>query len=136
MISAVDLLPTFCAVAGADLPGGYQPDGVNQLEVMQGSKDGGLRSKPLFWKYGARKKSKTHWVSFAVVHNQWKFVTNSDGTRQELYDIVADPYEKTDLKESKKEEIIRLLSLLEEWKKSLPAAPSGEVFSSLRKQKQ
>lgn len=135
MISAVDLLPTFCAVAGVTLPEGYQPDGVNQLEVMQGSKDGGLRSKPLFWKSGSNKRSKTHWVSFAVVHDKWKFVTNSDDSKQELYNIVADPYEKTDLKDAHKEEVARLSGLIEDWKKSLPAGPSGEVFSELREQK-
>lgn len=135
MISAVDLLPTFCAIAGAALPKEYEPDGVDQTEVIQGSKNGGLRSKPLFWKSGGRKSSKTHWVSFAVVHKQWKFVTNNDGTQQELYNIVADPYEKADLKETQKEEVSRLSGLLEEWKKSLPAGPSGEVFSQLRQQK-
>ncbi|MEN8784747.1 MAG: sulfatase-like hydrolase/transferase [Akkermansiaceae bacterium] len=132
MISAVDLLPTFCSIAGVRLPEGYQPDGADQTEVMQGKKNGELRSKPLFWKSGSKRSSKTHWVSFAVVHDKWKFVTNTDGTQQELYNIVADPYEKTDLKDAQKEEVIRLSGLIEEWKKSLPAAPSGEVFSELR----
>lgn len=135
MISAVDLLPTFCSIAGVDLPEEYQADGVDQAEVMQGAKDGGLRSKPLFWKSGSNKRSKTHWVSFAVVHNQWKFVTNTDGTQKELYNIVVDPYEKTDLKETQKEEVTRLSGLIEEWKKSLPAQPSGKVFSELRQKK-
>ncbi|MEN8775000.1 MAG: sulfatase-like hydrolase/transferase [Akkermansiaceae bacterium] len=132
MISAVDLLPTFCSIAGVSLPEDYQPDGADQTEVMQGKKNGELRSKPLFWKSGSKRSSKTHWVSFAVVHDKWKFVTNTDGTQQELYNIVADPYEKTDLKDAQKEEVIRLSGLIEEWKKSLPAAPSGEVFSELR----
>lgn len=132
MISAVDLLPTFCSIAGVSVPEGYQPDGVDQSEVIQGKKNGELRSKPLFWKSGSKRSSKTHWVSFAVVHDKWKFVTNTDGTQQELYNIVADPYEKTDLKNANKKEVIRLSGLIEEWKKSLPAAPSGEVFSVLR----
>ena len=36
LMSAVDLLPTFCEVAGADLPDGYTPDGVSQVETLKG----------------------------------------------------------------------------------------------------
>ena len=139
MISAVDLLPTFCAVAGVALPEGYQPDGVNQIEVMQGSKNGSVRTKPLFWKshsaWPARKSKPDHWVSYAVVHGQWKLVTNHDGSYKELYKIVADPFEKINLSKTKEEEVVRLTALIEGWKKSLPAGPSGEVFSALRQEK-
>ena len=36
LISAVDLLPTFCEVAGAKPPEGYMPDGISQVEVLKG----------------------------------------------------------------------------------------------------
>jgi arylsulfatase A-like enzyme len=138
MLSAVDLLPTFCALAGAELPTDYQPDGLDQSQVLQGKKEAKLRSKPLFWKsqspWPAQKAKPHHWVSFAVVHEQWKLVTNRDGSYQELYNIVADPFEKTDLKETQKEEVARLSGLIENWKKSLPSEPSGNVFSGLREE--
>ncbi|MGC6427124.1 MAG: sulfatase [Akkermansiaceae bacterium] len=132
LISAVDLLPTFCHIAGAKLPEGYQPDGLDQSAVLQAKSEAKLRSKPLFWKSGARKNSETHWVGYAVVHQQWKLVTSPDGSKTELYNIVADPYEKTDLKAQNPEAMARLTQLLEDWKHSLPENPSGKVFSKLR----
>lgn len=136
MISAVDLLPTFCAIAGVDLPAGYQPDGLDQTEVIQGKKGGGARTKPLFWKsiapWPAQKSKPDHWVSYVVVHKQWKLVTNNDGSYRELYNIIDDPYEKSDLKEIQQDEVARLSGLIEEWKKSLPTQPRGKVFSELR----
>ena len=139
MLSAVDLLPTFCAIAGAELPANYQPDGLDQSEVLQGKKEAKLRKKPLFWKshspWPAQKAKPHHWVSFAVVHEQWKLVTNKDGSYHELYNIVADPYEKTDLKEAKKDTVTDLVQLLADWKKTLPAKPMGKVFSNLRIEK-
>ena len=96
-----------------------------------------LREKPLFWKYPSRwpasKNRPDHWVSYAVVHQNWKLVSNRDGTHVELYDIAASPYEDNDLKASKPEVVSTLLSQLEDWKATLPAAPTGDVFSSERK---
>ena len=133
LLSAVDLLPTFCAIAGAEFPADYQPDGVNQSQVLQGKQEAKLRKKPLFWKSGSNKKSKTHWVSYAVLHQQWKFVTNEDGSQKELFNIITDPYEKTDLAPANKEGVTHLSQLLEDWKKALPEKPTGKVFSNLRK---
>ena len=135
LISAVDLLPTFVKIAGAELPADYQADGLDQSQVLQGKAEAKTRTKPLFWKSGARKGSETHWVAYAVVHNQWKFVTNSDGSKEELYDIVADPYEATDVKDAHPEAFAQSKKLLADWKKTLPAKPSGNVFSELRKKK-
>ena len=36
LISAVDLLPTFCELAGAELPSSYSPDGVSQVRYTDG----------------------------------------------------------------------------------------------------
>ncbi len=132
LISAVDLLPTFAKIAGAELPADYKPDGVDQSQVIQAKQEAKLREKPLFWKSGSNKKSKTHWVSYAVLHDQWKYVSNTDGSQQELYNIVADPFEKTDLKEGNPEALAQLTQLLADWKKTLPEKPTGDVFSNLR----
>jgi len=78
LISAVDLLPTFISIAGAKLPDNYQPDGLNQTEVLKGSAEAKLRSKPLFWKAAGSKSDKAKntlkWASYVVVHEQWKFI--------------------------------------------------------------
>ncbi|TWT80745.1 Arylsulfatase [Planctomycetes bacterium CA13] len=135
MISAVDLLPTFCDVAGVELPQGYQADGVSLVAELQGKESFG-RDKPLFWKMASRwpaaKTQPYHWVSYCVVHQNWKLVANHDGSYVELYDIVADSYEKTDLKQTHPEVVVQLTKELSEWKSTLPAKPNAKNFSTLR----
>ncbi|MCH2582939.1 MAG: N-acetylgalactosamine-6-sulfatase, partial [Planctomycetes bacterium] len=135
IFSAVDLLPTFCEIAGVKLPASYQPDGVSQVETLKG-KGRSLRGKPLFWKtvapWPARKAKPDHWVSYAVVHQNWKLVSNRDGDYEELYDLVTDPLEKNDLKGRHPAVIKELAKMLEQWQATLPAKPTGSVFSNLR----
>jgi arylsulfatase A-like enzyme len=136
IFSAVDLLPTFCEIAGVKLPASYKPDGVSQVNTLMG-KGNALREKPLFWKIGApwpaRPSKPDHWVSYAVVKRQWKLATNAKGNHLELFDLVQDPYEKNDLKEKNPKVVKELSLLLEDWKAALPEKPTGKVFSNLRK---
>lgn len=135
MISAVDLLPTFCDLAGAKLPSDYEPDGLSQVEALFG-RGKAVREKPLFWKssapWPAQKTRPDHWVSYAVVDGNWKLVTNNDMKYVELYDLVADPYEKRDLQKERPEVATDLLAKLKEWQATIPAKPAGNVFSSER----
>jgi arylsulfatase A-like enzyme len=137
LISAVDLLPTFCEIAQVALPTSYKPDGVSQLKALTGS---GLptREKALFWKmqgaWPPRKAAPYHWVTYAVVDQNWKLLTNADASYVELYDIVTDPFEQQDLKQTQSQVVAGLLEQLEAWKSTLPEKPSGNVFSALRSQ--
>jgi N-acetylgalactosamine-6-sulfatase len=132
MLSAVDLLPTFCELAGATLPEDYEPDGVSQVSTLLGTPYPS-RHKPLFWKmqspWPIRKSRPFHWVSYAVVLENWKLLTNRDANYWELYDIATDPLEKTDLKQNNPQVISQLMAQLDEWKTTLPSKPIGDVFS-------
>lgn len=135
LISAVDLLPTFCEIAGVTLPSSYVPDGVSQVAALKG-KTATERTKPLFWKFPSKWPASPdapyHWASYVVVHHNWKLLTNQDSTYVELYDITKDPYEGNDLKSTRPEVVRQLLTELDLWKKSLPAKPTGAVFSAER----
>ncbi len=135
IFSAVDLLPTFCEIAEVPLPASYQPDGISQVTTLKG-KGTARREKPLFWKtvapWPARKTKPDHWVSYAVVSENWKLVTNRDAKHVELYDLVADPLEKSDLKAKHPAKANQLRKMLAQWQGTLPAKPTGDVFSNLR----
>lgn len=135
LISAVDLLPTFCELAGATLPKSYKPDGISQVAALKGNAVA-LRAKPLFWKmkssWPIQKTRPHHWVSYAVVYENWKLVTNRDSSYAELFDIVADAYETTDVKQRQPNTVAELLERLEDWKATLPSKPTGDVFSAER----
>ena len=134
----MDLLPTFCEIAGVKLPSTYQPDGISQVSTLKG-KGKALREKPLFWKtvapWPARKTKPDHWVSYAVVSKNWKLVSNRNAQYIELYDLVADPLEMNDLKEKHPAKVTQLKKMLNQWQRTLPAKPTGDVFSNLRNTK-
>jgi arylsulfatase A-like enzyme len=125
ILSAVDLVPTFCELAEIDLPSDYRPDGVSQVAALKGKKLE-TRKKPLFWRMTQSR------LSYAIVHENWKLVANKDFSKCELYDLVADPLESKELSSTQPEVVEELKTLIVEWQKTLPATPSGPVFSALR----
>ena len=136
LISAVDLLPTFCEVAGAKLPDDYTPDGVSQVATLMGTPYP-KREKPLFWLTGASSTPKNsdsyHWVTYAIVDQHWKLLSNRDSSHMELYDLESDPFEKNNLAEEKAEVLASLKEKLEAWKATLPEKADPNCFSNERK---
>ncbi|GAB6164144.1 sulfatase-like hydrolase/transferase [Thermostilla marina] len=135
LISAVDLLPTFCELAGAELPEDYTPDGVSQVRTLLGHPYP-VREKPLFWRFPSPwpipADRPHHWASYAVIDRQWKLLANKDRTYCELYDLSADPLERNDLHETKRDVVRELLQKLEAWEATLPAEPDPSCFSKER----
>jgi N-acetylgalactosamine-6-sulfatase len=135
IFSAVDLLPTFCDLANVSIPKSYKPDGISQVKTLMG-KGESKRSKALFWKisapWPAHPSKPDHWVSYAVVLDQWKLCTSRDFDHVELFDLVTDPLEKTDLANEENKIVKKLKRELDNWLASLPEKPTGDVFSSLR----
>ena len=136
IFSAVDLLPTFCEIAKVELPDSYRPDGISQIATLLG-KGQALREKPLFWKtLSARPVTRlmpNHWAAYVVVYKKWKLVTNQNAQHVELFDLVEDPMEKNNLAEKNTEMVALLKKMLANWQDTLPAKPTGKVFSNLRK---
>ncbi|MBL6725026.1 MAG: sulfatase-like hydrolase/transferase [Rubripirellula sp.] len=137
LLSAVDLLPTFCEIAGVELPDGYEPDGISQVAPLLGPPTK-TRIKPLFWKmqspWPIQKARPYHWVSFAMVHKNWKLLTNQNCTYCELYDVTLDPLETVNVSTKYPEVVEQMLKDLDGWKSTLPPSPSGDVFSVERSQ--
>ena len=136
LISAVDLLPTFCQIASVKLPEDYRPDGISQVDALLGKNITSERVKPLFWKIDAiwppRADTPDHWVAYAVVYKTWKLVSNAEGTYVELYDIAKDTYEKKDLKTQNPKVVAELTKRIESWKATLPAKPDSRCLSDYR----
>ncbi len=137
-LTAVDLLPTFCELAGVQLPSDYKPDGISQVAALKG-KGSAKREEPIFWKMSGswpiRESKPYHWVSYAVVNEPWKLVANHDLSYVELYDLVADPLEMDNLKEKHPETAKQLTQMIAEWQKTLPEKPGSQLFSNERIQR-
>ena len=105
------------------------------MDTLMGRK-APIREKPLYWKMASAwpipESRPYHWVSYATVDRNWKLLANDDLSYLELYDLVADPLEKRDLKTSRPEVVAELSAKIRSWQSELPEKPTGDVFSAER----
>ncbi len=125
LISAVDFLPSLLSLAGVKLPSNFKFDGLDLSKAMLGNPMP-KRSQPLFWEYGRNNQAfsyptqKDRSPNLAIRDGDWKFLINADGTNSELYNLVNDPNETTNL--ASKETLIasKLSAQVLQWRKSFP----------------
>jgi N-acetylgalactosamine-6-sulfatase len=121
-LCAVDLLPTFCALAGVEL-GDLELDGEDMSAVIRGQP--GPRTTPLMWEWRFRVHG--HCLNkspiLAIRDGQWKLLLNPDRGRVELYDVPADPMELTNLAERYPGIVARLSDRVLGWQATLPDGP-------------
>ncbi|MFY0654000.1 MAG: sulfatase-like hydrolase/transferase [Cyclobacteriaceae bacterium] len=132
IVGAVDLLPTFCNLAGVELPEGYQSDGQDMTPVFKGEKV--ERVQPLLWDWTGSQWGHTFNKSpgLALRSGKWKFLMNPDGSRVELYDFEADPQfmELDNVAEQHPELISKFSNILLDFKASIPHGVSNENSGS------
>ncbi len=118
MLSAMDLYPTICSAAGAEIPG--HVEGVDLAPLLSGERPA-LAHDTLIWDTGQE---------VAVRQGKWKMRVASSNryARYEmveleegefLHDLEADPGEKTNLAEEHPEILERLKGVHRKWRASL-----------------
>lgn len=132
IVGTVDLLPTFCKLAGIDLPEGYQSDGQDVSPILSGTPV--KRDAPLLWDWTATQQGHTFNKSpgLALRLGKWKFLMNPDGSRKELYDFDADPQcmELDNLVDQYPDEVEQFSKILLDFKASIPQGNPTEVSGS------
>lgn len=120
VLTAVDLLPTFCAVAGVTPPPDAHGDGENLLPALKGESI--LRTRPIFWRINGNKKDPNFWPDLAVRDGDWKLVTTFEGQRVELHNLKSNRAEDVAKDQSKAHPAIvaRLTKLALDWNATLP----------------
>jgi hypothetical protein len=93
-IATVDLLPTYCSLAGIPLPNAPFA-GEDMSDVLQGSQR--QRTKPLFWEYGTVSGLAPASPRLAIRSGNYKFMRNPDGTQRKLFLIPQDNSESTNV---------------------------------------
>ena len=104
VIMSMDWLPTLLAAAGGKPDPAYPPDGEDLLPVLRGQQP--VRPRKLFWRYHFREQS-------AVREGKWKYL--KIGGNEFLFDVVADPRERGNLKEHQPELFARLKDDFAKW---------------------
>jgi len=120
--STIDLPPTLLAIAGVAAPQEVAFDGVALRDVLLGTSPTS-RGRPLFFRRPPDRgsfASVENLPDLAVRDGRWKLLCEYDGTRAELYDLVADPAEKNNLAAAQPAEAKRLTAAALAWHRSMP----------------
>lgn len=101
---SADWLPTLLEAAGGNPHPDYPTDGQSILDVLRGGSPEHPRT--LFWRYKAQRQR-------AVRDGDLKYLKINEN--EFLFDVVADPHERANLKDRHPEELERLRGLWEGW---------------------
>ena len=113
----MDWLPTLLAAAGAAPDTAYPPDGMNLLPHL--TEGAPLVERRLFWRY------KSMWQRAARI-GDWKYLKILDNTF--LFNVVADPLERANLKERHRDMYERLVTEWNAWNATmLPETASSNT---------
>ncbi len=115
-----DIYPTIVDILKITVPNQVQPlDGISLAPLL----DGQMKERPRpigFWALG---------FGQAWNDNRYKLVKPASGNH-ELYDLAADPSEKTDLAAKCPEIVTRMRSELETWQQSVQRSGRGEDYAA------
>jgi arylsulfatase A-like enzyme len=131
-IIGVDLYPTLCEMAGADLAKGQPVDGLSILPIINGQKKS-FGERPIYWHFPA------YLQSYAAVTNEqrdrlfrsrpcsiirigdWKLHQYFENGDLELYNLREDIGEKHNLAAKNADKTAELLAALQSWQKKVDA---------------
>jgi arylsulfatase A-like enzyme len=113
----MDWLPTLLAAAGTAPDPAYPSDGMNLLPHL--TEDAAAVERKLFWRY------KSLWQRAARI-GDWKYLKILDNTF--LFNVVADPLERANFKERRKDIYERLVGEWHTWNATmLPESPTSST---------
>jgi arylsulfatase A-like enzyme len=110
-VTSPDLYPTLLAAVGAKTPDHHHIDGVSLLPLLRGK---GFRRGPIFWHY-PHYSNQGGAPAAGVREDEWKLVRFFEDDRVELYNVLSDISETTDLSATEPEVATRLNRLLDAW---------------------
>lgn len=123
VVNGVDFLPTLCKIAGAEVPVSIALDGEDMSDAWLGAQR--RRERPCFWEWRYRLFGHpwNHPPRLAVRDGDFKLLLNPDGSRTELYNIIADPGERDNIANEHPDQVAALKKELLEWYATLPESP-------------
>jgi arylsulfatase A-like enzyme len=117
-IMSMDWLPTFLAAAGAAPDPAFPTDGIDIRPALSGAP---LPERSLYWRFNSKDQR-------AARRGAWKYLEIAGNTF--LFDVVADPLERANLKDRNPEQFAALLQAFQQWNSGMlydPDAPSYGV---------
>ena len=112
----MDVTASILAARGARGPARPRPDGIDLLPILRGAAP--LRDRSLFWRWDPPNRRQR-----AVRSGRWKLL--DDSGQLLLFDLVADPGERTDLAARHPEVAATLKRLLAAWQADVDSTARG-----------
>jgi len=120
IVTGMDILPSLLALAGVDAPKGVAFDGVDMSGALAG-RAAPERKQPVMWvRPPDRPGPRGNLPDLAIREGQWKLLVSRQGTRAELFDVLADPREQKNLAAEHPDVVQRLSAAVIAWDKSIP----------------
>ncbi|MBN2137725.1 MAG: sulfatase [Sedimentisphaerales bacterium] len=112
-VITIDIMPTICEAIGVRLPAGRVVDGVSIMPLLRQS--GTLRRQELFWHFPHYRYS--HEVPYSIIRRgRWKLIKRYAGDKKhELFNLEDDPYEQSNLADSRRDKVKELEERLGIW---------------------
>ena len=122
VLSSIDLVPSLLRLAGIKSQSAVNFDGIELSGALLGKAASAPRSRPLFWKRPPDRPGppEDRWPDLAVRDGKWKLLVQEDGSRPQLYDILSDPSESTNLAARHPAIVARLSKSVLAWNETLP----------------
>jgi arylsulfatase A-like enzyme len=117
-VTSVDFFPTFCEVAGLDVPPQARIEGVSILDLFKGG--GRLDREAIYWHY-------PHYANqggrpgCSVRSGDWKLIEFFEDNHVELYNLREDVSEENDVSADQPDLVKRLRTMLHEWLEKVDA---------------
>jgi len=121
VFSAIDLTPSLLELTGTASPENVIYDGENKLKTILGESTSS-RKAPIFY---SRPPDRKNYYGFenlpdlAMRDGKWKLLCDYDGSRPEIYHIIVDPGETTNLAEANPEIVDSMVEQLVGWWESM-----------------
>jgi arylsulfatase A-like enzyme len=112
----IDVFPTLADFCGLKVPKRLHIDGLSLANPLRGIVEETWPKRTLFV-HSQRVEFPQKWRKAAVMTDRWRFVVN--GKRRELFDMKADPGQKTDVKDKHPDVAKTLSAAYEKWYASI-----------------
>ena len=122
-VTALDILPTACAAAGAAIPATTVADGVDLLPFLRDTRSGAPHAT-IFWKIKS---------AAALRRGDWKLMLLAPDWKPQLYDLAADIGEARDLAGEKPKLTRELYAAWQAWNLAMPPPARPTIPAPPRK---